>query len=558
VDADEALAAGHEAIARGDWQAARDAFALSAAARASAAAYEGLGKACWWQDDQAAVIEAREQAFRLYREAGDARSAGRVATLIGFDYADYRSDFAVGNGWLRRAETLLKGEPPSEELTLLYLYQGYFALMFEDNLPLALERTALAEALLPSLQSIDLDMMTVGLRGLTAIRQGDIAGGLRLLDEAMTAALDGEMKDLAAVGNLSCTLIYACEGIADYERARQWCERTRDFCRRMGLDTVFSICRTYYATTLIWRGQWHEADTELAAAIRELQANRPGYVQDSLARLGELRRRQGRIEEAEALFAQAQPHRTALYGQAAIALDRGDAGAASDLLARVLRRIGVEDRAERVFVLALLARARVFGQDINGAQELLVEIEGLARQVGTRPLAATALATRGALAAAGGDWREAQGCFEDALDLYESAQARYEAASTRLEIASVLRAQGRAAAAAEQAMRAQSAFRALGAKGGAEKAARLLDEIAGTRRAPAPSTQLPNGITAREAEVLWLLAAGRTNQEIADDLVLSVRTVERHISTIYEKLGLKGRSARASAAATAVSLRSNT
>ena len=558
MDASDALSAGHAAIARGDWQGAREAFSAAIATHPTAEAYEALGKACWWQDDPAAVFEAREQAFRLYRESGDARGAGRVATLIGFDYADYRGDLAVCNGWLQRAETLLKDEPPCEEQAWLYLYQGFIVLMYEDDIQRSAERIAQVDALLPALKSIDLDMMTVGLRGLLAIRKGDIASGLRMFDEAMTAALDGEMKDLVAVGNLSCTLIYACEAIADYDRARQWCERTREFCKRMGLDTVFSICRTYYATTLIWRGDWDAADTELSAAMRELEPNRPSYVQDSLARLGELRRRQGRLEEAESLFAQAGSHRTALFGLASMAFDRGDSTEAIDLLSRVLRRIGVEDRAERVFVLALLSRAKASMRQVDEALGLLEEMGEVARLVGTRPLAATVLATRGFVAASTSDWPTAQACFEDALDLFETAEARFEAAGTRLELAAVLQAQARTAAATEQAMIAQSTFRVLGAAGGAEKAARLLSDLSVTLAPPTLSTPLPNGITAREGEVLWLIAAGRTNQEIAGDLVLSVRTVERHISTIYEKLGLHGRSARASAAAVAVGLRTNT
>jgi DNA-binding NarL/FixJ family response regulator len=116
---------------------------------------------------------------------------------------------------------------------------------------------------------------------------------------------------------------------------------------------------------------------------------------------------------------------------------------------------------------------------------------------------------------------------------------------------------GRTAAATEQAMIAQASFRTLGAEGGVEKASQLLGTLS-NGVTPVPPAVLPDGITAREAEVLWLLSAGRTNQEIADDLVLSVRTVERHISTIYEKLGVHGRSARASAAAIAVAFRANT
>jgi ATP/maltotriose-dependent transcriptional regulator MalT len=231
---------------------------------------------------------------------------------------------------------------------------------------------------------------------------------------------------------------------------------------------------------------------------------------------------------------------------------------AIDLLSRVLRRIGVEDRAERVFVVALLARAKATTGEIEDAHNLLGEMDDLSRLVGTRPLAATVMATRGFLAATVADWPAAQACFEDALDLFAAADARFEAAGTRLELARALQAQSRRAAATEQAMIAQTAFGALGARGGAERSAMLLSELAGGIAAPAASSPLPNGITVREGEVLWLIAAGRTNQEIADHLVLSVRTVERHISTIYEKLGLHGRSARASAAAVAVQLRTNT
>jgi DNA-binding NarL/FixJ family response regulator len=104
---------------------------------------------------------------------------------------------------------------------------------------------------------------------------------------------------------------------------------------------------------------------------------------------------------------------------------------------------------------------------------------------------------------------------------------------------------------------AQGVFKRLGAAVYSNRAAALVSSLAASMGTP-PSGRLPYDLTAREAEVLWLIAAGKTNQEIAEHLVLSVRTVERHISTIYEKLHLHGRAARASAAAIAVSLRGNT
>jgi DNA-binding NarL/FixJ family response regulator len=109
-----------------------------------------------------------------------------------------------------------------------------------------------------------------------------------------------------------------------------------------------------------------------------------------------------------------------------------------------------------------------------------------------------------------------------------------------------------------QAMLAQTAFAQLGAALYRDHAAAIVSRLSSDLGAPPADAVLPYGLTPREAEVLWLIAAGKTNQDIARDLVLSVRTVERHISTVYEKLGLHGRAARASAAAIAVGLRANT
>jgi DNA-binding NarL/FixJ family response regulator len=152
----------------------------------------------------------------------------------------------------------------------------------------------------------------------------------------------------------------------------------------------------------------------------------------------------------------------------------------------------------------------------------------------------------------------ARQCFEDAIDLFAVMGATFEAARTRLDLARVLQSLGRDAAAMQQAMTAQAAFTQLGAGLYRDQAAAVIAGLSVNLGPPPQEASLPHGLTAREVEVLWLIAAGRTNQEIARELVLSIRTVERHISTIYEKLGLEGRAARASAASIAVGLRANT
>ena len=558
MTSDEDLVAGKAALARGDWSSARAALEQAIAVNPSGEAMEALGTACWWQDEGATVLEVREAAYRLYREEGDLRGAARVATLVGVDYWDYRGDFAVASGWMQRAETILKDLPPCPEHSWLHLYQGFGALMFANDPAEARKRIASLESLPPEAASVDVTMMAIALRGLTLIREGAVAEGMRMMDEAMTAAVGGDMTDLAAIGNTCCSLIYACEAVADYDRAAQWCERTREFCRRMGMDVIFAICRNYYATVLIWRGAWEEADVELSSALRTLQTNRPSYALESLAKLGELRRRQGRLEEAKSILAQAEPHRIAIFSQAAIALDAGETESAVDMLQRLLRRIGDEDQAERVFALELLARAHLRAGASQLAADLLPQMEEIAEQVRTAPLGATVKATRGAIALDAGELTEAKQCFEDAIDLFLASDAAFDAARIRLDYAATLERQGRTAAALHEAMLAQGTFAELGATLYGRHASETIARLSGSLGAPPVGQPLPYGLTAREAEVLWLIAAGKTNQDIARDLVLSVRTVERHISTVYEKLGLQGRAARAAAASIAVALRTNT
>ena len=557
MQADELLNQGRDALASGDWAGARDALQQAVALNQTAEALEDLGTAFWWLDDQSNVLQTRESAFRLYRAAGDKRSAARIATALALDYVDYRNDFAVASGWMQRGESLLEGLPHGDEHAWWQIYAALKALMFDNDFELASVRREEAARLAREVNNVDVEMMAVALKGLLLIREGKFTDGMLLVDEAMTAALDGEMSDLPAIGNTSCFLIYACEAVGDYDRASQWCERAREFCRRMGMDAFFAICRNYYATVLIWKGAWDQAESELAAALREMEVARPAYAKESLSKLGELRRKQGRLEEAEQLFQQADPHRLSLMGRAALALDRGDPEAALDFLERQIRRIGEEDVGERAFALSLQLQAQIMMSDTEAATDTLAALVRAVSLVGTQPLRATVNAAQGALAQALGQLDRAKLHYEDAVDLFEVSEAEFDAARLRLELAGVLRELGRNAGAMEQAVMAQGVFKRLGARLYGERAAMLIASLAGSMGKP-PSTPLPHDLTPREAEVLWLIAEGKTNQEIAEELVLSIRTVERHISTVYEKLNLRGRAARASAAAIAVSLRANT
>src|SRR5690349_6580388 len=102
-----ALSTGQDALRRGAWTEARDAFSAALRAEESPAALEGLGLAAWWLDLADVVFDSRERAYRLYVERDDRPSAARVAVWMAWDCWAFRGENAVANGWLQRARRLL-------------------------------------------------------------------------------------------------------------------------------------------------------------------------------------------------------------------------------------------------------------------------------------------------------------------------------------------------------------------------------------------------------------------------------------------------------------------
>jgi DNA-binding NarL/FixJ family response regulator len=551
LDFDSHLQTAEAALAHGEWQAARTAFEAALAISESPRALEGLGRATWWLDQLDVTFPVRERAFQLYRERDDPLGAARVAMSLCLDYADALGEFAVSQGWLQRTASLLDPLGPTRELGWLRGYQAIIAVEATGDLEAARALSAEARKLGQDLGVFDLEMLCGAIDGYALVREGKVREGMQLMDESITAAISGEINDLGAVGATCCTIIYACESIADYERAAQWCAKAKAFCGRWGLKSFFSMCRVYYCTILMLRGDWQEAENELQEVTGHLAATRPATAQEAIARMGELRRRQGRFDEALSLFERAEPHHRGLLGRALIALEQEDPQSAIDLVERYLRRISALDRAERGNALVVLLRASVLTGHLEQAQAAQTEIQALATTVETLALSAAAATGRGVLASAQGDHEAARRAFEDALDLYQQAGAPYEAALARLELASVLARLDRVGRARQETRFAFEALHKLGARADMERALTLLRGLEEQPATPMPD-DLP-GLSRRESEVAVLIARGRSNQEIADELVLSVRTVERHISTIYEKLGLHGPAARAATAAFALS-----
>jgi DNA-binding NarL/FixJ family response regulator len=498
-----ALAEGRAALGRGDWEAARTAYERAAAEAETPEALEGLGLAAWWLDDAATTFEARERAYRLYAEAGDRCGAARVAAAIAWDYQAFRGEPAVAQGWLQRARRQLEGLEPTPELGWVALREGSIALQRDtgEARQLAAEGAAIGRAL----GSIDLEMTGRALEGLALVSEGELDEGMRLLDEAAAAAVAGELTDLYAIGLTCCRLIAACQQVGDYDRAFQWCGRIAQFAERWRIRSLLAVCRTDYAALLLERGSWPEAEAELLEATSELAATRPAQTVAAVVRLAELRRRQGRRDEAAALFAQAEGHPLSLLGRAELALDRGDRAGAEELARSFLRRVPPQDRFARAAGLELLVRIDPASER---ARVALGDLQEIARQLATPPLVAAAVFAEALVTGE----RER---LEEAIDLFDRAGQPFERARAQLELA-----------------------RLTGEERHRRAAQETLERLGVVRRPP-------GALTARELDVLRLIAEGLSDPEIAERLVISEHTVHRHVANIRTKLGQPSRAAAA-------------
>jgi LuxR family maltose regulon positive regulatory protein len=543
---EDLVARANEALTKADWDAARTLFSEALERQETPEALEGLGRASWWLDDAEGTREARERGYRLYRERDDVRGAARVALDLAGDALVFRAEEAVFNGWTQRARRLLDDVEPCPEHGLLAVRDAFFALVLAGDTSTSRERAADAIELARRFHDLDLEMLALSIEGASLVAEGEVAEGMRRLDEATAAATGGEMRDLELIGQTCCFMIDGCERVRDFDRAAQWCQRVEDFCRRFGLPYLLGVCRTQYATVLTARGDWAGAEAELEGASEQL-ARRPGQAVDAVVRLGELRRRQGRLEEAASLFDQVAFLPEAQAGRAALALDAGDAAGAADSAERFLRQLAETDRMRRVHGLELLVRARAELGDEAGARAALTELEAHAAKIDTDLFRAGAAFAGGVVAAAAGDADGGRPLLQDAVDLYERRGLPYEAAEARLALAEVLATDARPAHAAGEARRALQAFEAIGAGRRAERARARLASFESTAASAAVVGQ--DTLTRRESEVLRLVAEGLSNKQIAARLTLSEHTVHRHVANILVKLRLSSRAAAAAYAA---------
>jgi DNA-binding CsgD family transcriptional regulator len=534
VGGDDALARAREAAGRLAWA---DAYAaLSLAEQSSSLAAEDLellGIAAFLLGHVEDCLGALQRAQQLHAEAGASRRAARCALWLAFHLGS-AGELAQAGGWLARANRLLEHEPPDcAERGLLLLPLAIQHIEAGDN-PAAQELAARAAGI--GRHAGDADLVALGLQvqGRALVRLGRVREAMAAFDEAMVAVVAGELSPVV-VGTVYCSMLEGCQEILEWRRAREWTEALTAWCGSQPDMVTFSgRCLVHRAEILHLHGAWPEAVEEARRAGERLaQAADSWATGAALYRQGEVYRVLGDFTAAEDTYQQAS--RSGLEPQPGLALLRLAQGR-TDTAASGIHRVLAEtsDRLGRAKLLPAQVEIMLAVGEVQAARDAAGELTETAERYDTPALRAVAEHARGAVLLAEGDARAAVVALRGAWRAWRELEAPYEAARVRVLVGLGCRALGDEEAAAMELEAARTVLAQLGA---APDLARL--EALAHREA----TWKAHGLTARELQVLRLVATGATNHAIAGQLFVAEKTVDRHLSNIFTKLGVSSRAA---------------
>ena len=534
MGADDELARGRDAGRRLAWVEAH--AALSRADQASPLAGEDLellAAATYLLGHGEECRQALQRAHHAHVESGDPRRAARCLFWVAFTLL-LQGDLAQAGGWLARANRLLEHQQHDcAEHGLLLLPVAVQAAALGDY---ATAQASAARAAEIGARFGDADLLALALhfQGRALVEQGRVREGLALLDEAMVAVVAGEVWAPVA-GNLYCSMIDVCQEIADLHRAQEWTAALAAWwATQPDLITFTGQCLVHRAEIMQWRGQWPQAIAETQRACERFTHAADQYATGAAwYRQAEIRRVMGESAAAEDAYRQAsqwgyQPQ----PGLALLRLAEGNAKAAESAIRRVVAE--TTDRLRRAKLLPAFVEVMLTVGDIPAGRDAAGELTETAGLFDTPALRAVAGHALGAVRLAEGDARGALIVLRGAWQVWRELDASFEAARVRVLIALGCRALGDEEGAALELDAARRVFAQLGA---APELARVATLTRDTTEAAG------HGLTARELQVLRLVATGKTNRAIAADLLLAEKTVDRHVTNIFAKLGVSSRTA---------------
>jgi DNA-binding CsgD family transcriptional regulator len=531
--ASPALERGREAYERRDWQ---DAFvALSEADREHPLEDQDLECLAWAAGLTAridAYVAAFERLHDLRASAGEPCSAARAAFWLGMRLLTM-GEIGHGTAWLSKAERLIEGHRDCAERGYLMIPRGFDALARKNAPAEARDAARQACEIGDRLGDPELGSLARMLHGQALAALGEHEAALALLDESMLAATRGQLRPLIT-GLVYCGVIGCCQRLYAVERAREWTAALDDWCRSQPqLGTFTGACRVHRSEILQLQGAWQQAIDEARRATQGI-AGLPDPDGTPLAfyQEGELLRLRGEFEAAETAYRSA--HQAGKVPQPGLALLRLATGQTAAAAAAIRQVVGsAPDALARARYLPAAVEILLAAGEPSEAEQATRDLEAIARAARNEVLDALASHARGAVRAAQGD---AQGALEPlrrALSIWRRVGAPYLAARVRVEIASALTALADQEGARLERDAARAVFAELEAA----------PDLARLNAAEDARQRQPFGLTPREREVLRLLATGRTNRAISEQLFLSEKTIDRHVSNIFTKLDVSSRAA---------------
>jgi ATP/maltotriose-dependent transcriptional regulator MalT len=515
----DALAQARRATAARDWPTAAAQFDVLESKQLTADDLAAHADAVWW-------LGRTEDALRLGAAAYDAfladsrpvEAAMRAMRLGVLHLA--RGDEQQSAGWLGHAGRLAKGIP---ECAL----HGYVAGFTEVELSLIAGEPAAAVDAARRVQDIGRrfdtpELVAQGLHGegRALIKSGQVVDGLALLDEAMVAILHGQFDPFLTTA-LYCNAIAACHDVGDVRRMTRWTDLTERWLASLTAAVVFNaMCRVHRAHVQLLRGEWDDAERGTLEVVALLDTNRVDYAAEAWYVIAEVRRLRGDPSAADAYDEAHARGRDPQPGRALLRLQQGDAAGAATMARSAVAAVGA-DPLRRAPVCAAVVEIALAAGRLEDAAAAESELAATAARYATSGLEATAATARGAVLLAEGRATDALPVLRDACRRWHELGAVYDAARTCFQLVGAYRALGDEVSAAAEAAKAQVTFERLGAH----------------RPAPEP----PDGLTRRECEVLALVAEGHSNLQIGEALYISDRTVARHLTNIFHKIGVTSR-----------------
>jgi DNA-binding CsgD family transcriptional regulator len=530
-----AVTRGREAYQRRAWLDAYD--ELSAADELTPLEADDLDRrataACLIGRDEAAAA-GFERAHHAFVDRGEVGRAVRCAFWLGL-FLVQRGRHAEGGAWLGRAGRLLEAH------ALDTAEQGYLLIpaalqTLESGDPRrAHEMFCDAAGIADRFGDADLIALSRLGRGQALVRMGEVRQGQAMQDEAMLAVTTGDVSPMAA-GIVYCALIIACRDVFDWRRAQEWTAALSRWCaNQQHLKPYRGQCLVHRSEIMQLRGEWPDAMAEAQQACEHL-SDPPGDPVLGMAhyQLGELLRLRGEFSRAEQAYRKAgeSGHRVQ-PGLALLRLAQGRVDDADAAIRRVLAE-AEDDRIERCRVLAAFVEIVLATGDVDAARTATGELAAFAADLDAPYLRAVAETARGAIKLAEGDDSGACAVLRRAWTIWQELDAPYETARVRLLMADACLRVADHDTAGMELDAARRVFEQLGATP-------LLARV--TELSGRPKANAPGGLTPREMDVLRLVATGASNREVADRLIISEKTVARHMSNIFTKLGIASRAA---------------